>query len=57
MPSGTSASQLGKAVLDSVQNGTYPDSEDIISADFPSSAFSQALELLDNARAEIKVSS
>ncbi|KAL9007094.1 MAG: hypothetical protein Q9188_000129 [Gyalolechia gomerana] len=54
MPSGTSASQLGKAVLDSVQNGTYPDSEDIISADFPSSAFSQALKLLDNAHAEIK---
>ncbi|KAL8943632.1 MAG: hypothetical protein Q9216_000920 [Gyalolechia sp. 2 TL-2023] len=54
MPPDISASQLGRAVLDSVQNGTYPDSEDIISADFPSSAFSQALELLDDARGEIK---
>ncbi|KAL8943241.1 MAG: hypothetical protein Q9211_001059 [Gyalolechia sp. 1 TL-2023] len=54
MPSGTSASQLGRAVLNFVQNSTYPESEDIISADFPSSAFSQALELLDSARDEIK---
>lgn len=54
MPSGISANQLGRAVLDSVRNGTYSDSEDIVSAEFPSSAFSQALELLTEARDEIK---
>lgn len=57
MPSSISVSQLGGAVLNFVQNGTYPDSEDIVSADFPPSASSQVLELFDNARDGIKVSS
>ncbi|KAL8731350.1 MAG: hypothetical protein Q9166_003442 [cf. Caloplaca sp. 2 TL-2023] len=54
MPSHASSNQLGEAILHSVQNGTYPDSEDIISAAFPPSAFSDALKLLDNARDQVK---
>ncbi|KAL8713499.1 MAG: hypothetical protein Q9220_002361 [cf. Caloplaca sp. 1 TL-2023] len=43
-----------KAILDSVQDGIYPDSEEVISADFPPSAFSGALRLLDEAQGQIK---
>lgn len=55
MPSNITPRQLGKAVLDHVQDGTYPDSEDIISAEFPPSAIPEALKLVDNAREQIKV--
>lgn len=55
MSSSVPADQLGKAVLNAVQNGTYPDSEEIISANFSPSAFPQALELFNGARDEVKV--
>ncbi|KAL8843610.1 MAG: hypothetical protein Q9170_000114 [Blastenia crenularia] len=54
MPTSTPSNQLGKAVLDSVQNGTYPDSEDIISAELSPSALFQALELFEHARDDVK---
>lgn len=55
MPFSVPAAQLGEAILNAAQNGRYPESEDIISADFPPSAFPQALELLKGAREEVKV--
>ncbi|KAL8764401.1 MAG: hypothetical protein Q9184_000106 [Pyrenodesmia sp. 2 TL-2023] len=55
MPPSVPARQLGEAILNAAQNGTYPDSEDIISANFPPSAFPQALELLKGAREEVKI--
>ncbi|KAI4208369.1 MAG: hypothetical protein LQ348_000220 [Seirophora lacunosa] len=54
MPSTVTAYQLGEAILDAVQHSSYPESEDIISADFPPSAFPQALDLLNTAREEVK---
>ncbi|KAI4087119.1 MAG: hypothetical protein LQ344_007014 [Seirophora lacunosa] len=54
MPSTVTAYQLGEAILDAVQHSSYPESEDIISADFPPSAFPQALDLLNSAREEVK---
>ncbi|KAI4286272.1 MAG: hypothetical protein L6R38_000038 [Xanthoria sp. 2 TBL-2021] len=54
MPSHASPTQLCTAILDSVQHGLYPDSEDIITAPFPPSAFSDALKLFDNARDQVK---
>ncbi|KAL8908838.1 MAG: hypothetical protein Q9207_000564 [Kuettlingeria erythrocarpa] len=55
MPSNATAGQLGEAILNAVRNGTYPESEDIISADFPPTAFPQALKLLNGAQDEVKV--
>jgi protein transport protein DSL1/ZW10 len=47
--------QLGEAVLKSVQYGVYPDLEEVISADVPDSALPAVLEILNNARNDIKV--
>lgn len=55
MPPTVTAYQLGEALLDAVQCNSYPESEAIISADFPPSAFPQALELLSSALEEVKV--
>ncbi|KAL8695508.1 MAG: hypothetical protein Q9218_000086 [Villophora microphyllina] len=55
MPSKISSERLGKAIVDSVQDGTYPDEEDIISAQFPPSAVPDALKLFDDARNQIQV--
>ncbi|KAL8954069.1 MAG: hypothetical protein Q9222_000126 [Ikaeria aurantiellina] len=54
MPFHANAAQLGKAILDAVQDGTYPESEDVISADFSPSAFSEALKLFDDAQGQVK---
>ncbi|KAI4290578.1 MAG: hypothetical protein L6R35_000141 [Caloplaca aegaea] len=54
MPPTVTAYQLGEALLDAVQCNSYPESEAIISADFPPSAFPQALELLSSALEEVK---
>ncbi|KAL8975718.1 MAG: hypothetical protein Q9197_000060 [Variospora fuerteventurae] len=54
MPPTVTAYQLGEALLDAVQCSSYPESEAIISADFPPSAFPQALELLSSALEEVK---
>ena len=57
MPSPATSTELCRAIVDSVQQGRYPDSEDIVSAPLPPSAFSDALKLLDNARDQVKVCS
>lgn len=55
MSSQPTALQLAEAVLNSVRSGQYPDSEEIISAEVTPPVFSVALELLSNARDDVKV--
>ncbi|KAI9790771.1 MAG: hypothetical protein M1833_001767 [Piccolia ochrophora] len=54
MPAAVSDDELGRAVLQAAQDGVYPDSEDVISAELPASAFGLAVELLEKAREEVK---
>ncbi|KAL8892077.1 MAG: hypothetical protein Q9215_000961 [Flavoplaca cf. flavocitrina] len=54
MTSHVSPNQLYTAILDSVQHGQYPESEDIISAPFPPSAFPDAIRLFHTARDQVK---
>lgn len=55
MPSVALDHQLGQAVLDSVQNASYPESEEVIAAELPPSAIPNTLKLLERARNEVKV--
>lgn len=55
MPSHITSQQYGQAVLDHVQNGAYPDSEEVISADFPPSALPEVSKLIEQAREDVKV--
>ncbi|MCJ1281998.1 hypothetical protein MMC26_001321 [Xylographa opegraphella] len=48
--------QLSDAVFRAVQDGVYPEEETIVSAELPSSAFDSLLELLEQARVEVKTS-
>lgn len=54
MPSQISDRQYGQAVLDSVQSGTYPESEAIVAAELPPSALPTILKLVDQAREDVK---
>ncbi|KAI4259448.1 MAG: hypothetical protein LQ352_000756 [Teloschistes flavicans] len=54
MPQKVSAKRLGQAVLDSVHGGQYPDTEEIISAEFPPSVIPEVLILFDNARSQVE---
>jgi centromere/kinetochore protein ZW10 len=55
MPETIPAGQLGQAVLDYVHDGSYPDTEQIISAELSASAFPTLLGQFDAARQEAKV--
>lgn len=55
MPSHISDHQYGQAVVDSVYNGTYPESEEIISGNLPQPALPIILNLVDQAREDVKV--
>ena len=55
MPSRVTPQQYGQAVLEHVQNGAYPDSEEVVSADFPPSALPEVSKLIEQARENIKV--
>lgn len=55
MPSTIADQHHGQALLDSIQNGSYPESEEVISADLPSTAIPDILELLKQARKDVKV--
>ncbi|KZF24728.1 centromere/kinetochore protein Zw10 [Xylona heveae TC161] len=46
--------QLGQAVLESVRDGSYPDSEAVISAELPTSALPVIIDLLETARQDVK---
>jgi hypothetical protein len=54
MTSKVSDAELAQALLQSVEHGVYPDTEDLVSADF-TSAIAGALELLDKAAEDVKV--
>ena len=55
MPQLFSDSEYGQAVFGSVQNGAYPESEELISAEFPPSALPGVIKLLEKAREDVKV--
>ncbi|KAI9724473.1 MAG: hypothetical protein M1812_000541 [Candelaria pacifica] len=55
MPSTVTDKQLQQAVLQSVQDGAYPDSEAVISAELPSSALPGLLARFKQARERFKV--
>ena len=55
MPSRITPQQYGQAVLEHVQTGAYPESEEIVSADFPSSALPEVSKLIEQAREDVKV--
>ena len=46
---------LGDAILQSVERGTFPQSEDVASAPVPSSALPKLLEIVGQAREKAKV--
>lgn len=47
--------QLGDAVLESVQHGSFPQSEHVASAQLSSATLPKLLEIVDKAREEKKV--
>lgn len=55
MPSNSLDQHHGQALLDSIQNGSYPESEEVISADLPSTAIPDILKLLKQAREDVEV--
>ena len=55
MPSTISDDRLGDVILQSVKNGAYPDDEEAVAAELPSSALRTLSQLLEQARAEVKV--
>ena len=56
MPSQISPQQYGQAVLEHVQNGSYPESEEIVAAEIPPSALPQISHLIEQAKEDVKVS-
>ena len=56
MPSHITTRQYSQAVLEHVQTGVYPESEEVISADFPPSALPEVSKLIEQAREDVKVS-
>lgn len=57
MPPRITPQQYGQAVLEHVQTGAYPESEEVISADFPPSALPEVSKLIEQAREDLKVHS
>ncbi|KAL4978014.1 hypothetical protein BDW66DRAFT_158397 [Aspergillus desertorum] len=50
-----SEKEICKAVLDFASEGTYPDAEPIVAAEFPLSALSEELKLITQARDEVEM--
>lgn len=55
MPSQISDDAFGQALLHAIQDGGYPEAEEVISAELPSSALPVILERLGQARVDVKV--
>ena len=55
MPSAVLYHQYGQALLDSVRDGSYPESEEVISAELPPAAITGILNQLEQTRNSIKV--
>lgn len=47
--------QYGQAVLEHVQSGVYPESEQVISAELPPSALPAVSKLIEQASEDVKV--
>lgn len=56
MPSQISHREDAESVSNSVRSGAFPESEGVISGDLPPSALPTVLNLIDEARDDIKVS-
>jgi protein transport protein DSL1/ZW10 len=54
MPPKPPAEVLADAVIRNVEHGIYPDSEDVVSAELPSSALPRLLDTIQKARDEVK---
>ena len=55
MPPQTSDDQLGQAILQSIRDGSYPENEETISAELPSSALTALSGFLEEAKVSSKV--
>lgn len=55
MPSSIDPQTYGQVVLEHIQTGTYPDSEELVSAELPASALPEVSKLIDKAREDVKV--
>lgn len=56
MPPKVSNEQLGDAILESAEHGSFPQDGDVASATVPSSALPKLLEKVEKAREDAKVS-
>ena len=56
MPPVPSDARLDQAILKSVKDGLYPEDEEVLSAELPSSALESLEKLLQDARTEVEVS-
>ena len=56
MPAIASDERLSQALLQSLKDGSYPGSEEVVSAELPASALSMELQLISDTREEIRVS-
>ncbi|KAL9121668.1 MAG: hypothetical protein Q9187_001782, partial [Circinaria calcarea] len=54
MPSRSSGDYLSNAILQSVEDGRYPEDEGVISAELLPPALTGLLDLLEQARADVK---
>lgn len=55
MQSRITPQQYGQAVLEHVQTGAYPETEEVISADLPPSVLPEVSKLIEQAREDVKV--
>ena len=55
MPSNISDEQFGDAIVKSVEDGVFPEDGDVVSSELPSSALVSLSNLLEQARADVKV--
>ena len=55
MPPRVSDEVLSQAIFNSINDGSYPDDEEIVAAELPPSALDKLAELLEQARTEVKV--
>lgn len=55
MPPDVLYHQYGQALLDSVRDGSYPESEEVISAELPPAAIPDILNNLEQTRNDVKV--
>ena len=55
MSSRITAQEYAQALLQNVQNGIFPESEEVVSAELPPSALPAVSKLIEQAREDVKV--